>query len=319
MEMEAAVNYFNEPLVSIIIPVYNARNVIEDCLNSVFNINYKNFEVIIVDDCSNDKSADFIQKNYPQVKVLTTKRNCGFAGSVNLGIKNSCGDIVALLNMDTIVDKGWLNSMANVLTDYVSIGLVGSKILFPDKKTIQHAGGLLRENAVSLHIGRGELDQGQFEFKREVDYICGASLAFKRELLGEIGMFDKKYTPLYYEDADFAFRTRLVGKKVMYIPNSVLIHKENVSVGGLSKAFYYYYHKSRLRFLFKNYSFKNIFSKSLREELRWFFYELPIEIRSTLLRVYLGSFLIIFSLLVKRGGVYVYNRLFFLIKKRSKK
>nr|MBU1327985.1 glycosyltransferase family 2 protein [Candidatus Omnitrophota bacterium] len=309
----------NEPFVSIVIPIYNARNVIEDCLNSVFDIVYKNFEVIIVDDCSRNESVDFIQKNYPQVKALTTKKNSGFAASINLGIKNSCGDIVALLNMDTIVDKGWLDPMVRLLAGDTSIGIVGSKIFFSDGKTIQHAGGLLRENAVSLHIGRGEPDQGQFEFTREVDYICGASLAFRKALLDKIGMFDEKYKPLYYEDVDFAFRTKLVGKKIVYVPDSVIIHKENISVGGLSKAYYYYYHKSRLRFLFKNYSLRTIFSESLKEEMRWFSCELPVEIRGTLRKVYAASFLTIFSLLIKRIGTYIHDRLFLGIEKRYKK
>jgi O-antigen biosynthesis protein len=157
MEMEIALNSLNEPFVSIIIPVYNARGVIEDCLNSVFSIDYNNFEVIVVDDCSKDKSADFIQKRYPQVKVLRRKKNYGFAGAVNIGLQNARGKIVVLLNMDTIVYKGWLKPLVDALIADKTIGLVGSKILSVDRITLQHAGGLLFENGLSVHIGRGEL------------------------------------------------------------------------------------------------------------------------------------------------------------------
>jgi GT2 family glycosyltransferase len=221
--------------------------------------------------------------------------------------------------MDTIVDKGWLGPMVKLLAGDASIGIVGSKILFPDGKTVQYAGGLLRKNAVSLHIGRGEQDQGQFEFIKEVDYACGASLAFRRVLLDEIGMLDEKYRPLYYEDTDLAFRAKLAGKKVVYVPDSVLMHKENISVGGLSKVYYYYYHKSRLRFLFKNYSFRTIFSESLKEEVRWFSCELPVEIRGTLSMVYSASFLAIFFLLIRRVGAHIYNKAFLVGEKRHKK
>lgn len=300
MELEIAMNSLNEPFVSIIIPIYNARNVIEDCLNSVFDIDYKNFEVIIVDDCSRDKSADFIQKNYPQVKVLRTKRNCGFVGSVNVGIKNSCGSIVVLLNMDTIVDKGWLKPLVNALITDKSIGLVGSKIFSCDRKTLQHAGGLLLENGLSIHIGRGELDNGKYNYPRDVDYLCGASLGFRRCTLEEVGFFDEEYRPLYYEDSDMAYRVKKHRLRVVYIPDSVLVHKENVSTNGLSKKFYYCYHKSRLRFVFKNHNIKYIIHQFFPKEKKWFLNELPANIRTTLMKVYLVSLPNIVAMLIKR-------------------
>lgn len=290
----------NEPFVSIIIPIFNARDVIEDCLNSIFDIEYKNFEVIIVDDCSIDKSADFIQNNYSQVRVLATKKNSGFAAAVNFGIKNSCSDIVVLLNMDTVVRPRWLSPIVKLLIEDESIGLVGSKILFPDGKTIQHAGGLLRGNGVSLHIGRGDLDNDQFEFVKDVDYLCGASLGFRRSLLDKIGMFDENYKPLYYEDTDLAYRAKAAGKKVVYIPDSVLIHKENVSTAGLTPRFYYYFHKSRLRFVFKNYPLRGIFFGFFKEEKKWLAQELPVAIRPTLFKAYASVLFLVPCLLFRR-------------------
>ena len=290
----------DEALVSIVIPVYNAGNVIEDCLNSVLALDYKNFEVIIVDDCSTDKSVDFIRNNFPRIKVLTTPRNSGFAASINLGIKNSQGIIVVLLNMDTIVDKGWLRPLVNLLVNDKSIGLVGSKIFSYDRKILQHAGGLLLENGLSVHIGRGEPDNGKYNSLRDVDYLCGASLGFKRSTIEGMGLFDEGYRPLYYEDADMAYRLRKRGLRVVYLPDSVLVHKENVSTCGLTKKFYYYYHKSRLRFVFKNYGLKDITSRFFTKERNWFLKELPVEIRGTLLKVYLVSLPNIIAMLFKR-------------------
>ncbi len=293
-------NSLNEPFVSIVIPIYNARNVIEDCLNSVFGIDYKNYEVIIVDDCSKDKSKDFIQENYPQVKLIITKSNRGFAGAINLGIKNSRGGIVVLLNMDTIVEKGWLRPLVNALVTDKSIGLVGSKIFSYDRKTLQHTGGLLLENGLSIHIGRGELDDGKYNYPRDVDYLCGASLGFKRCTLDEVGFFDERYRPLYYEDTDMAYRVKKHRLRVVYIPDSVIVHKENVSMNGLSKKFYYCYHKSRLRFVFKNHSLQNIMNNFFPKEKKWFLSELPVEVRSTVLTVYAVSLPGIIAMLARR-------------------
>lgn len=302
MEMVSAVT-ITEPLVSVIVPTYNAKGIIAECLDSVLKVSYSNLEVIVIDDCSSDGTSNFVNENYPRVLVTQTKKNSGFAASANLGIKNSRGEIVVLLNMDTVVSPGWLNPMVAKLMEDATVGLVGSKILFPDGKTIQHAGGLLRRNGLSLHIGRGDLDNGKFEVVREVDYLCGASLGFRRSLLDTIGMFDENYKPLYYEDTDLAYRARAAGKKVVYIPDSVLTHKENISTGGLSLRFYYYFHKSRLMFVFKNYSFRNIFCGFFREEKRWLIEELPVTIRITLLKVYLSVSLILPWLLLRRIAI----------------
>lgn len=293
-------NSFIEPFVSVIIPVYNGRSVIGDCLYSVFGVEYKNFEVIVIDDSSKDDSVDFIQNNFPRVKVFKKKRNCGFASSVNTGIKNSIGDIIALLNMDAIVDKNWLKPLVNALIIDKSIGLAGSKIISYNRITLQHAGGLLLENGLSIHIGRGEFDNEKYNCFRDVDYLCGASLAFRRAVLEKVGLFDEGYRPLYYEDTDMAYRIKKHGLRVVYIPDSVLVHKENVSTNGLSKKFYYCYHKSRLRFVFKNYNLQDIINHFFAKEKRWFLNELPKNIQATLLKVYLVSFPCIAVILFKR-------------------
>lgn len=279
-----------EPLVSIIIPAYNAMGVIKECLDSVLKINYSRFKITVVDDNSQDDTADFIKNNYTNIDVFKTRKNLGFAAAVNLGIKKTSSDIIVLLNMDTAVDVMWLNPLVNALISDKTIGLVGSKILYPDGKTVQHAGGILRPNGLSVHIGKGEFDKRQYNDIRDVDYLTGASLGFRRDILNIVGFFDEGYRPLYYEDTDFSFRIRKKGYKVLYIPESMLIHKENISTGGLSDAFYYYYHKNRLRFVLKNYNFHSIITKSFREEKRWLFQELPPKILRIVIKTYALNF-----------------------------
>lgn len=297
-----------EPSVSIIIPAYNARGVIKEGLDSVLKINYSRFKITVVDDNSQDDTAVFIKNNYTNIDVFKTRKNLGFAAAVNLGIKKTSGDIIVLLNMDTTVDTKWLRPLVNVLMSDKTIGLVGSKILYPDGKTIQHAGGILRANGLSVHIGKGELDNKQYDYIKDVNYLTGASLGFRRDILKIVGFFDEGYKPLYYEDADFSCRIRKKGYKVLYVPESMLIHKENISTGGLSDTFYYYYHKNRLRFVLKNYNVYSIITKSFREEKRWFFQELPPEIRRIVIKTYALNFFNMVWILIRFKLFSILNR-----------
>jgi len=287
------------PSVAIIIPTYNARDVIGDCLNALLKIDYPNFRIVVIDDNSKDDTVKFIEENYPEAEIFKTRKRSGFAGSVNLGIRKTIGDIVILLNMDTVVDKAVLKPLVNELSLDKEIGLVGSKIYSLDGKTLQHAGGLLRKNGISVHIGRGQFDNGQYDHVRDVDYLCGALLGFRRDIIEKVGFFDEGYKPLYYEDVDFAYRIRKKGLKVRYIPDSYLVHKENVSTGGLSDRFYYHFHRNRLRFIFKNYSFRFILSKFFPKEKHWFLNELPFRLRPILLKTYMLSIFTILGALVQ--------------------
>ncbi len=277
----------NLPTVSIIIPNYNGEEVIKDCLDSVYSSDYPNFEVILVDDASKDNSFSIIRSSFPNTKILRNKRNLGFTRTVNRGIKESNGEIIVLLNMDTVVKKPWLSELVKVLISDEGVGIVGSKILDPDGKTVQHAGGIINSNGVSIHIGRGETDVGQYDRLREVDYVCGASMGFRKKLIEEIGYLDEGYSPLYYEDTDLAFRARRNGYKILYVPESVLVHAENSSTDGLTTKFYYFYHRSRIRFVIKSFGLKYFLTKFLKAEIEWLKKPQPKELTTPVICVYL--------------------------------
>ncbi|MDD4899135.1 MAG: glycosyltransferase family 2 protein [Candidatus Omnitrophica bacterium] len=288
------------PLASVIIPNYNGEKVICDCLQSVYACDYPNFEVIVADDCSSDSSLAKIKQKFPQVQIIKSRRNRGFVRTVNRGIRNSLGEIIALLNMDTVVTKSWLSELVKVLIYDQDVAIAGSKILDLDGKTIQYAGGMIFDNGLSLHIGRGEMDQGQYNVLQEVDYVCGASMGFKRGLLKEVGYFDASYSPLYYEDADLAFRAKKAGKRVVFVPSSVLMHRENYSTQGLTARFYYRYHKSRLVFLANNYSLKYLLKDFLKKEFLWFRDFKPAEFKKQLILAYLSGMMYLPVSLSKR-------------------
>lgn len=277
----------NVILVSIIILNFNGKEYIRDCLNSVFSSHYPKFEIIVVDNASCDDSDYIIEKEFPYVKLVRNKKNLGFAAGNNIGIRVAKGDIVILLNNDTIVEKGWLEGIMDTLTSSDEIGIVGSKILFPDKKTIQHAGGIIHPNALTNHYGYGEEDIGQYDMIMNVDYVTGASIGIKKEVFEKIGFLEESYYPAYYEETEFCYRAKLHGYRVVYTPKSVLYHYGSASTHLFSYKFYYYYHKNRIRFVLRNYSFSEFITSFIPKEMIWSINSCPIESRLPLIQAYI--------------------------------
>ena len=288
-------------LVSVIIPNYNGEKVIKDCLRSVYELDNPNFEVILIDDGSSDNSVEVIRDCYPQTRIIKNAKNLGFAKSVNIGIENSKGEVLVLLNMDTVVRENWLTELIKVLLSNEEVGVAGSKMLDSDGITIQHAGGTIDKIGISRHIGRGEIDNGQYNEVKEVEYVCGAAMGFRKSLLQKIGCLDERYSPMYYEDTDLAFRVRNGGYKVLYAPRSVIVHNENYSTNGLSSRFYYNYHKNRIRFILKNKMPRYIVTKFLFLEIRWFLCDQTKTFRKELVKAYFVNLLELPYTLLAKG------------------
>ncbi|HOE11808.1 MAG TPA: glycosyltransferase family 2 protein [bacterium] len=262
--------YFqNPPLVSVVILNYNGQMFIRRCLETVLKSDYPNKEIILVDNASSDNSLQLAQPYAQQVTIIGNRKNYGFAKGCNIGIRQSHGSIVILLNVDTCVRPGWIEALVFAMLTDPTVGVAGSKLLFLDGSTIQHAGGVITPNAMSFHIGYGERDLAQYDLPREVDYVTGASLAVRRELLDAIGLLDNGFK-LYYDDLDLAVSARRLGYKVMYIPCSVVLHFETFGTEKNSRKYYYKYHRGRIRFLLKNCGIRYILGTFLREEWNWY-------------------------------------------------
>ncbi len=257
------------PLVSIVILNYNGQMFVRRCLETVLKDSYPNKEVIFVDNASTDNSLRMsrIYANY--IQVVRNPRNYGFAKGCNEGIKRSQGSIIVLLNVDTCVRPGWLEELVYAMVQDPAVGVAGSKLLFLNGKTIQHAGGMIAANCLSQHIGYGEEDRRQYEVAREVAYVTGASLAVRRELLNAIGLLDEGFT-LYYDDLDLALSARRNGYKVVYVPSSVVLHFETYGTEKNSGRYYFRYHRGRIRFLLKNYGVRYILRTFIPAEVEWY-------------------------------------------------
>jgi len=236
---------------SVIVPVWNGREYLSACLDALLAQDYPDSEVIVVDDASTDGSADFVAENYPRVRLIRSEHNLGFAGACNVGIEAGQGEVLVLLNQDTRVCPGWLQALVGALQEFRT-GVVGCKILYPDGKTIQHAGGWIEwPLGLAHHHGQGEQDAGQWDVPQPVEYVTGAAMAFRRDVLVRVGLLDEGFWPGYFEDADFCFRVREAGYEVWYTPGAVLTHEETTSLTDptvISHA----YQRGRLRFLLKH-------------------------------------------------------------------
>jgi len=220
------------PKISIIIPVHNQIRFTLACLHSVFvHTDRDDYEVIIADDNSTDQTFKVFQQNISRVVCLRNERGLGFLRNCNFAAEKSRGQYLVFLNNDTIVLPGWLDELITTLEGDPSVGLVGSKLLLPDK-LLQEAGGIVFEDGGAWNYG-AFCDPGapQFSYLRDVDYCSGASLAISVSLWRRLGGFDERFAPAYYEDTDLAFQVRASGKRVVYQPFSRLIHFGGVSNG----------------------------------------------------------------------------------------
>ena len=285
------------PQVSIIILNWNGWKDTIECIESLYNINYPNYNIIIVDNKSEDVSIEKI-KNYAEGKIkvkskffdynsrnkpikiteytqkesssdeshikdlnsdkklilINNDKNYGFAEGNNIGmryaLKNLNPNYVLLLNNDTVVDKYFLRELVETGESAEDTGIVGPKIYYYDEpQTIWCIGGKISwKFARGVHIGLNELDKGQYEEKKEFDYISGSAFLIKTEVLKKVGLMDKQFF-LYFEETDLALRASKIGYKNVYSPKAKIWHKVSKSGGGLSKPIGLYY-ITRNRWLF---------------------------------------------------------------------
>ncbi|MBU4175516.1 MAG: glycosyltransferase family 2 protein [Actinobacteria bacterium] len=291
------------PLVSIIIVLYNSSEYIEPCLRSLATLKYSPFEVILVDNGSNDDSCTLARKvaNDAGLEYMIRRlgANGGFAKANNYGFKLSGGDIALLLNPDTEVFPDTLDKLTGAFEED-DVGVVGCKLYYPDQKIIQHAGGYVRDNGLTMHYGIGEEDAGQYEEPKDVTYVTGAALAIRRSVFERAGMLDPGYSPAYFEDVDICLNARRLGYRVAYAPEARIIHHESTTIRKFSKRYYYLYHRNRIRFMLKNFSFKFLKAKALPMEKRWLVITGTDEPISPLIRAYLTNLVMLPLTLVSR-------------------
>jgi GT2 family glycosyltransferase len=253
---------------SVIVLSWNGIAYLGDCLDAVLSQNHPDFEVIVVDNGSEDGSANLVTKHYPQARLICNQRNLGFAGGNNVGLRAATGDVLVLLNQDTVVRRGWLKGLVSNFVD-PQIGIVGCKALYPDG-SIQHAGGFVHGvRAETDHIGRSEPDDGRFDQQRDVDFVTGAALAISRTALTRVGLLDEGFHPAYYEDVDWCYTAREMGLRVVYSPAAQLIHHETPTAKRESHNHKHALHRGRLRLVLKHWARERLEEEFVPAERAW--------------------------------------------------
>lgn len=216
--------------ISIIIPAFNNLNFTINCITSILTENkYLNTEIIVIDNGSKDKTSDIIQNLYPKIKIIKNIKNLGFAKACNQGAESSSGDLLIFLNNDTEVTNGWIEKLLECIKRLINVGIVGCKLLYPNHK-VQHAGVSFSKYNVH-HIYRNFPPNHPAVNKyRQFQAVTAACMLVSRNLFIHLGGFDESFIN-GFEDLDFCFRVRSHGLKVMYNPDSVVIHHESKSLG----------------------------------------------------------------------------------------
>ncbi|MCF8228956.1 MAG: glycosyltransferase family 2 protein [Bacteroidales bacterium] len=244
-----------KPLVSIITVNFNQLEVSCALLDSLRKVTYPETEIIVVDNASHKDPEKVIKRDYPEVIYLRSEQNLGFAGGNNIGIRKANGKYLMMLNNDTEVDPGFLEPLVEAMEENPAIGMVGSKLRFFDHPdTLQYAGAtpMTRFTATSHFIGFNTKDKGQYDQARETPFAAGAAMMTSREVCRKVGLMAEFFF-LYYEELDWQERIRKAGYKIYYIPESVVYHKESISVGKESALQAYWQNRNRLLLVRRNF------------------------------------------------------------------
>jgi len=302
--------------ISIIILNYNDYKNTVDCLKSLKKQDFKNFEVIIIENGSSRKNEFKNLKNSIEqfqetlnIKCIKSKYNLGFTGGNNKGLKYCSGDIICLLNDDTVVDDYFLSSCLELLHSDSQFGIITPKIMyFNQPNIIWYAGADVFEkpkinkqklSKISLHRGKNQTDSGQFDQIGETDYACACALFIKKEIVDKMGLFDDIYF-MYSEDFDLSIKTKLLGYKLIFNPETRVYHKigKNEEITELKA---YLTNRNRLIFIQKYYNFFKL--------IKFLFYFFLFDFS---IKIFYYSIEVLRNIFSENRSIYIKNLLYFL-------
>jgi hypothetical protein len=232
------------PKVSLIVLTWNSRVHILECLQSLQKVDYPNYEVVVVDNNSIDGTPNLVEQYFPNVILIKNKKNLGFGGGFNVGIKEAIkrGAVyVICFNADIIVNENFVKELVRIGETSPTIGgLCPIAYYYHDPNRINGAGGIVSVIRSKV-FGQGKLDKGQYSKVKETRMLCGPAIALKTKVLMEVGFFDTDYF-FGPEDMDIALRLIKKGYKLMFVPGAKLWHKRRGATGGKVTPLNVYFH-----------------------------------------------------------------------------
>lgn len=214
------------------------------------------YEFIVVDNGSNADDYVMLKHQFPNIKVIRSTKNLGFAGGNNLGIKNAAANFLLFINNDAYVKDDSLKYLVEIMKNEPTLGGISPKILFADQEKLIQFAGYTPLSSITLRnrlIGFKEKDTGQHDHPNSTPYLHGAAMLIRREAIDKVGDMPEIYF-LYYEELDWSVQLRRAGYRLEYNPTAVVYHKESSSVGQESPLKAFYMTRNRLLFAKRNLS-----------------------------------------------------------------
>jgi GT2 family glycosyltransferase len=242
------------PLISVVVVNFNGKHFLHDCFSALLCQDYTPFEIIMVDNASNDGSVEYVQQNFTKVKISIQTTNLGFAGGTNAGIREAKGTYILTLNNDTVVSPDFIKELVQQMVSNSTVGMCASKMILPNGR-INSTGICISRSGAAWDRGMNKADHGQYEFGGEVFGPCAGAALYRRAMLDEIRLFDEDFF-LFMEDVDLAFRARLAGWRCIYVPAARVVHMHGGSAQTGSDLAVYYGNRNIVWNVFKNYPLK---------------------------------------------------------------
>jgi GT2 family glycosyltransferase len=262
-----------KPLVSVVIPNLNGRDILAGCLRSLERQTFKDFEVIVVDNGSSDGSVEMVRSVFPWLGIIIeNETNVGFAKACNQGIEAGCGELIALLNNDTETHPDWLAELVKSAGENPDAGMFATKTLLFDKRdTIDTTGHLIYRDGLNRGRGRLEIDRGQYDDKTDIFFPSGAAALYRREMFDEIGLFDEHHFA-YGDDIDIGIRGRLAGWTCLFVPGAIVYHMYSATTGKYSPMKLYLVERNRLWIVLKYFPMKYVLPNIIYTKIRYLFH-----------------------------------------------
>lgn len=234
--------------LSIVIVSYNTKDLLEECIESIYkNTKEISFEIVVVDNNSKDGSSEMVSKNFKDVILIENRKNLGFSKANNVGVKKTSGRLVLFLNSDTLVYEKTLKYMVDFMDKHEDVGASTCKLIMPNGKTddashrgfptpwnaFSHFSGLSKLLPKTKIFGGYNLTYLDFDKPHEIDALAGAFMLVRRIAGEKIGWWDEDYF-FYGEDIDFCYMLKQNNWKIYYVPDVSILHYKGVS-GGLKK------------------------------------------------------------------------------------
>jgi GT2 family glycosyltransferase len=254
-----------KPQVSIIILNWNGYKDTVECISSLKQIDYKNFQIVLVDNGSNINEAELLENDFTAIKAIRIEENLGFSAGNNIGINYSLehkADFILLLNNDTIVEPKFLEALVEKFLEDQQVGIVAPQInYYSDRSHVWSSGGKISKIRASGFADSDKLESQLSTKEREVNFVSGCCMLVRREVFEKVGTFDENYF-LYVEDTDLCYRTNKAGFKIVVTPKSKIFHKINNSTKN-NHALLPLYYTTRNRLYFSRKNFRNYFPLTL--------------------------------------------------------